>query len=89
MNTNASPSAQVTVYSKPGCMQCTMTKKALEKNGIPYTEVDVTEVEAALEYISIELSYAQVPVVVVDDQTHWAGFRPDRIGRLGSLGATA
>ena len=87
---NSSPTAQVTVYSKPACVQCTMTKKALEKKGIAYTEVDVTESAAALEYISEELAYSQAPVVVVDEHTHWSGFRPDLIEHTASaLGRTA
>ncbi|WP_043120511.1 glutaredoxin family protein, partial [Sinomonas humi] len=54
----------ITVYSKPACVQCTMTKKALEKKGLAYREVDVTESAAALEYITEELGYSQAPVVI-------------------------
>lgn len=32
----------VTVYSTgPSCMRCTLTKKALAKEGVPFVEVDV------------------------------------------------
>lgn len=41
----------VTVYSKPACVQCTATYRALDSKGISYVIVDVTEVPAALEYI--------------------------------------
>lgn len=81
--------ARITVYGKPGCMQCTMTKKALEKNGIAYQDVDITEVPAALAYVE-ELGYAQVPVIVASDENHWSGFQPQKISALASfLGRTA
>ena len=70
---------QVTVYSKPACVQCTMTKKALDKKGIAYREIDITKSAGALEYVTEELGYSAAPIVVVDEHNHWAGFRPDRI----------
>ena len=33
----------VTVYSKPMCVQCDATKRALDKAGLPYDTVDITE----------------------------------------------
>ncbi|WP_440711734.1 glutaredoxin family protein [Herbiconiux sp. YIM B11900] len=72
----------VTVYTTPGCVQCTPTKKMLESKGIEYTEHDVTTNPAALEYITEELGYSATPVVVVDDHNHWSGFRPDLISNL-------
>ena len=75
-------SETVTVYSKPNCVQCTGTYRFLDKAGIQYKVVDLTETPAALEYVSEELGYSQAPVVVVDDHNHWAGFRPDLITTL-------
>lgn len=79
---NSSPA--ITVYSKPACVQCTMTKKALEKKGIAYREVDVTENAAALEYVTEELGYSAAPVVVVDDENHWSGFQPQKIDAVAA-----
>ncbi|MDJ0322101.1 glutaredoxin-like protein NrdH [Pseudarthrobacter sp. PS3-L1] len=75
---------KVTVYSKPSCVQCTATYRALDAKGISYVSVDVTKAPAALEYISEELGYSQAPVVVdcTDEQNHWSGFRPDKIAGL-------
>ncbi|TIH26669.1 glutaredoxin-like protein NrdH [Subtercola vilae] len=72
----------VIVYSKPACVQCTATYRALERHGIEYVVVDVTQNDAALEYISEDLGYFQAPVVLVDDNNHWSGFRPDLIDLL-------
>ena len=74
--------SEMVVYSKPACIQCTMTYRALDRAGVTYTVVDVTENAAALEYVSEDLGYSAAPIVVVDDHNHWAGFRPDLIAAL-------
>lgn len=71
----------VTVYSRPGCVQCTMTYRELDKNGVTYDVVDLAADASA--YGAIEhLKYQQAPVVFVDDDTHWSRFRPDKIAGL-------
>lgn len=70
----------VTVYSKPACVQCTATYRALDNRGIDYTVVDLSEDSEALQQVTA-LGYRQVPVVVAGGD-HWAGFRPDRIAAL-------
>ncbi|WJH39467.1 glutaredoxin-like protein NrdH [Aliirhizobium terrae] len=70
----------ITVYSKPACVQCTATTRALDRQGIDYNVIDVSTDAAAYELVQ-GLGYRQVPVVVAGEQ-HWAGFRPDMIGTL-------
>ncbi|WP_347139076.1 glutaredoxin-like protein NrdH [Paracoccus sp. SSK6] len=70
----------ITVYSKPACVQCTATTRALDARGLSYDVIDLTEDEAAMERVTA-LGYRQAPVVIAGD-AHWAGFRPDMIGRL-------
>ena len=72
-----STTATVTVYTKPACVQCNATYKALEKQGIDYSVVDITTTPEARDYV-LALGYLQAPVVVAGDE-HWSGFRPDRI----------
>lgn len=67
----------ITVYSKPRCPQCDATYRVLDKQGVAYTSIDVSEDLASLDYIK-SLGYQQAPVVVAGD-SHWSGFRPDRI----------
>lgn len=72
----------VTVYTKPLCSSCEMTKRRLRKNGVEFTEVDVTEDATALDFITQELHYQAAPVVYVSDgdtAEHWSGYRPDLI----------
>ena len=76
-----SPTTRYTVYTKPDCPQCDKTKAYFDAKAITYTAVDITEVPAALEYITEELGYSQAPVVVsnTDDQDHWSGLRRDKL----------
>lgn len=70
----------ITVYTKPRCVQCDATKRALNKSGIAYDLVDLTEDERALEQVKA-LGYAQAPVVVTSND-HWSGYRPDKLKEL-------
>lgn len=72
---------EYTVYTKPECPNCGRTKSYFDEKGISYTAVDIAKVPAALEYITAELGYSQVPVVVnnADDQDHWSGLRRNKL----------
>lgn len=70
----------VTVYSKPSCVQCNATYRALDSQNIPYEVVDLTADAAALQRVT-DMGYMQAPVVTVGDD-HWAGFQPDKISAL-------
>lgn len=70
----------ITVFSKPSCVQCTATYRALDKLGLEYEVVDLAEDEASLLDL-MERGYRSAPVVRADDE-YWAGFRPDRIQAL-------
>lgn len=75
----------ITVYTKPACVQCNATYKALDKLGLSYDVVDISENPEARDYV-MALGYLQAPVVVVDGE-HWSGFRPDRIKSLAAHAA--
>jgi len=77
----------ITVYSKPACVQCNATYKALDRQGIPYATVDITLDSEARDYV-MALGYLQAPVVVAGDD-HWSGFRPDRINALAGAALSA
>ena len=75
----------ITVYTTgPACMQCRLTKTALTTAGLDFEEIDLRQSPAALEYVQDELGYTQAPIVVIDDQDHWAGFQPDQIPRIAT-----
>lgn len=70
----------ITVYTKPACVQCNATYRALDKAGIEYAVIDITENVQARDYV-MSLGYLQAPVVVAGEN-HWSGFRPDEISKL-------
>ncbi len=72
----------VTVYTKPACVQCNATYRALDSKGIEYEVLDLSVDENALAQVK-ELGYLQAPVVITDEG-HWSGFRPDKINELAS-----
>jgi glutaredoxin-like protein NrdH len=74
------PQMSVTVYTKPACVQCNATYKALDNQGIAYDKVDISLDSEARDYV-MALGYLQAPVVVAGNE-HWSGFRPDRIKAL-------
>ena len=51
----------VTVYTKPRCVQCTATKRTLDKAGVEFVEVDLTADTEALEHLKA-LGYSQAPL---------------------------
>ncbi|KHO28619.1 MULTISPECIES: glutaredoxin-like protein NrdH [Corynebacterium] len=77
----------ITLYTKPACVQCNATKKALDRAGLEYDMVDISMDDEARDYV-MALGYVQAPVVEANGE-HWSGFRPDRIKSLSSLAATA
>lgn len=78
--TSEERTVMITVYTKPACVQCNATYRALDAKGIAYNVVDVTQDDHALEAIKA-LGYMQAPVVMTDSE-HWSGFRPDKIDEL-------
>lgn len=73
----------VTVYTKPSCVQCDMTKRMLDNLGVPYDTVDITEDEMSLNKI-LEMGFKSAPVVITDTDS-WAGFNPDKINSIATI----
>ena len=73
----------LTVYSKPKCIQCEMTKIWLDQNKIPYESVDVSEHPEKLEEIKLN-GFQQLPVVALDEyfENAWYGYNLDRLEEL-------
>lgn len=73
-------SGGITVYSKPSCVQCDATYRALDKAGHDYTVIDISEDNDARDYV-MSLGHQQAPVVTAYGE-HWSGYRPDKIAGL-------
>ena len=73
----------ITVYTKPACVQCDATKRHLNKLGLKYETVDITQDEEALAKIK-DMGFSSAPVVIADNKS-WAGYQPDKINGLVDL----
>lgn len=87
-STDTGTRVDITVYSKPHCVQCDATKRQLDKTGIAYTVTDMTEDPEALRQVK-ELGYVQAPVVIVRNEggetiQHWSGFRIDILKKMAA-----
>lgn len=71
--------AEITVYSKPDCMQCEFAKRYLIDNDIPFSEINVFEDSKALTMLR-DAGYSQMPVVDIEGEKH-TGFRPDVLSK--------
>ena len=76
----------ITVYSKPRCMQCEMTKIWLNQNKIEYENVDIEANPGAFELLK-HYGWQTLPVVAIDDEISdnsksWSGFQIDKLEAL-------
>lgn len=71
----------VTVFTKPGCVQCTATYRRLNARGIEFEVRDVSVDDAAMATVR-DLGYQQVPVVMTGGGEHWGGYNPDKLDAL-------
>ena len=70
----------IKIFSKPNCVQCSMTMRTLDRQGVQYTVIDVSQ-DAEANTLIQSWGYRQVPVVQVGDE-HWSGFRPERLASI-------
>jgi glutaredoxin-like protein NrdH len=71
---------KVTVYTLPACVQCDSTKRYLDKHGVIYETVDLSQAPVAMEKIRA-LGYTQAPIVETETN-HWSGFRMNELNGL-------
>lgn len=76
----------VTIYTQDPCQPCRMTKKEFVKKGIDFKEISIAENPEAREAV-LALGYMQAPVIVTENG-HWGGFRPDKIKELAAASAS-
>lgn len=78
---------QITVYTHPNCQQSKATVTFMNRMGLVYRIIDVTEeAEAPAELANIE--HGWLPVVVAEHNGHksvWWGFRPGMIQQLAQF----
>jgi mycoredoxin len=61
---------RLTMYSTPWCGYCIRLKRALEREGIEFDEVDIEQDEAAADFVmSTNGGNATVPTILLPDGT--------------------
>lgn len=85
----------ITVYTKKNCVQCVATARRFKTHGIsPDEYTDVTPLVEPGGTEETERNYRKfkerfpdkvdMPVVVIDGDTAWMGFHPDKIKNLAT-----
>lgn len=72
----------ITVYSKPNCPQCELTKRDMDILGIEYQTIDISQNQEKLNEL-VQMGFRSAPVVQTDNET-WAGYDQARIKNLVS-----
>jgi glutaredoxin-like protein NrdH len=70
----------ITVWEKPGCVQCMQTKKEFDKRGIQYRVRRLDRSAKAVDRFK-ELGLMAAPIVETDTK-RWSGFRLEKITSL-------
>ena len=68
-----SKSLDIIVWSKQGCSYCAEVKDYLEKEGLPYKTVDITEHEEFRDILDIKYGVRYVPVVEIGNNHTFKG----------------
>lgn len=72
---------KVNVYTRPNCGACTASKKWLDRDGVRYTEAEITD--EILTYARDEGITSAPIIIVFDDNDNivdaWGGFVPHKL----------
>lgn len=77
MSQSPEEASTLTLYTTPHCPACRLTRDALDRAGVAYTVVDLSEHPEMVAQLR-EQGLAQAPVID-DGEARTGGFRPDRI----------
>lgn len=75
----------VTIFGRVSCGACIFTERAFELAGVSFVVIDVDNDAAAAVFaceIAEELGRSELPIVLCEDGSRWAGLQLDRIADL-------
>ena len=73
---------EVTLYTLPDCVGCNATKRALNKAGVEYEEINLQERPELVETFK-QQGLSQAPIVETKDGQRWAGYNPGKLREHG------
>ncbi|MGO9862684.1 MAG: glutaredoxin family protein [Terriglobales bacterium] len=59
---------EITVYSAPGCPDCRMAKRFLDRHKLPYTEIDIEVTPGAADEVIKRTGKRAIPQLVIDGE---------------------
>lgn len=71
--------SDIVVFSLPSCVQCTATKRMLDKNGISFDSIDMSQPGYEGVLNSLKSAGIMSAPFVLWNGDGWSGFRPDMI----------
>lgn len=74
--------AEVTIYSTPDCPGCFATKRALDKAGVQYDDIDLSK-NPTLAAKFRQQGIKQAPIVETKDGDRWTGHNPGKLKEHG------
>lgn len=74
--------AEVTIYSTPDCPGCFATKRALDKAGVQYDDIDLSK-NPTLAAKFRQQGIKQAPIVETKDGDRWTGYQPGKLKEHG------
>lgn len=72
----------VTIYTRPLCQPCRATKRMMQELEIEFEEVNLEDLSDFEIGVLIESFGAKEAPVVLTPDSHWSGFRPDKIKEI-------
>lgn len=73
--------AEVTIYTTPDCVACAATKRALDKAGVAYDSIDLSEHPELVEMFKAQ-GLQRAPIVEAEGD-RWAGHNPVKLREHG------
>lgn len=70
-----------TIFSLPGCVQCTAVKRKLKEKNVEFQEIDASQEPEAYTLITSEWGYLRAPVTYFQGK-HFGGYNPAEVEAL-------
>jgi glutaredoxin 3 len=65
---------KITMYTGPLCNYCEAAKRLLTRNNAPYTEIDISKVEGAMDEMIIKANGKRTIPQIFFDEQHIGGY---------------
>ena len=65
---------KITMYTGPLCNDCEAAKRLLTRNNAPYTEIDISKVEGAMDEMIIKANGKRTIPQIFFDEQHIGGY---------------